>query len=117
LTKGAAPARSTGPRGMTKPAVIQQIIRLRKQRGLSQSQFGKRMKVSQPAVSKLESGRIWNVQLGTLQRAADALESPITIRIKPRRLFPTGKKVTLFGKKAPLARRKSISPTGKPRGS
>jgi transcriptional regulator with XRE-family HTH domain len=111
---GFEPARSGGPI-VKKLPVIQQVIRLRKRQGLSQSQVGKRMGVSQPAIAKLESGRIKNLQLATLQRIADALGGPLRITIKPQKGFPRLKEVTGRLRKDQERRLRSTSPTGKPR--
>ncbi len=59
----------------------QDLIALREARGLSQSQLAKLLKVSQPAIAKIESGQYKNLQLRTLIRMATALQGHVMIKI------------------------------------
>ena len=59
----------------------QDLIALREARGLSQSQLAKLVGVSQPAIAKIESGKIKNLQLKTLLRTAMALGATVNIQI------------------------------------
>jgi DNA-binding XRE family transcriptional regulator len=59
----------------------QDLIALREARGLSQNQLAKLVGVSQPAIAKIESGRIKNLQLKTLLRTAMALGATVNIQI------------------------------------
>jgi predicted transcriptional regulator len=58
------------------------LVALREARGLSQKQLAKTLGVSQPAVAKLESGKIKNIELRTLVRAVSALGGMVEIKIK-----------------------------------
>jgi DNA-binding XRE family transcriptional regulator len=60
----------------------QDLIALREARGLSQSELAKRIGVSQPAVAKIESGQVKNLQLKTLVRTAVALGGRLKIEIQ-----------------------------------
>jgi transcriptional regulator with XRE-family HTH domain len=57
----------------------QQLAALREARGLSQTQVAERVGVSQPAIAKLESGKVKNLQVKTLVRLAAALGARVTI--------------------------------------
>jgi predicted XRE-type DNA-binding protein len=63
-------------------AIVPELVALREDRGLSQSQVASLLGVSQPAIAKLESGRIRNVELRTLVRYATALGARIVIQIE-----------------------------------
>jgi predicted XRE-type DNA-binding protein len=62
----------------------QQLTALREARGLSQTQVAKMVGVSQPAIAKLESGKVRNLQVKTLMRVATALGARVTIEITPQ---------------------------------
>jgi transcriptional regulator with XRE-family HTH domain len=62
----------------------QQLTALREARGLSQAQVATLVRVSQPAVAKLESRTIENLQVKTLVRMALALGTRVTIEIIPQ---------------------------------
>ena len=61
--------------------IEQDLVALREQRGLSQRELAKRLGVSQPAVAKIESGKIKNIELKTLVRYVAALEARVRIEI------------------------------------
>ncbi len=61
----------------------QQLAALREARGLSQRQVARLVGVSQPAVAKLESGTVKNLQLKTLLRMVTALGGRIEVEIVP----------------------------------
>jgi predicted XRE-type DNA-binding protein len=63
-------------------AIVPELVALREDRGLSQSQLASLLGVSQPAIAKLESGRIQNLELRTLVRYATALGARIVIQIE-----------------------------------
>lgn len=62
--------------------IEQDLVALRERRGWSQSQLARRLGVSQPAIAKMESGRIRNLQLRTLVRAATAMGGKVRIAIE-----------------------------------
>lgn len=61
----------------------QDLAALREKRKLTQRQVAKLIGTSQPYVAKLESGRVRNVEVGTLVKYARALGGTVTIQIKP----------------------------------
>jgi transcriptional regulator with XRE-family HTH domain len=63
-------------------AVAVKVIAYRAEHGLSQTALGKRLKMSQPAVARLESGE-HNPTFPMLLRISDALEIELTIDITP----------------------------------
>jgi DNA-binding XRE family transcriptional regulator len=66
-------------------AIEQDLIALRESAGISQRALAKRLRVSQPAIAKLESGKVTNVGVVTLARYAAALGGRLRIEIvKPR---------------------------------
>lgn len=68
--------------------IEQDLAKLRQDRGLSQSQLARILRVSQPAIAKIESGRVKNLELKTLVRYAIALGSRIKIEVKPDQEHP-----------------------------
>jgi predicted XRE-type DNA-binding protein len=62
--------------------VVDDLVALREDRGLSQSQVALLLGVSQPAIAKLESGRVRNLELRTLVRYATALGARIVIHVE-----------------------------------
>ena len=60
----------------------QDLAALREERGLSQSELAKLLGVSQPAVAKIESGKVRNLELKTLFRYAAALGGRVNINIE-----------------------------------
>ncbi len=65
-------------------AIAQQLYNLRKNKGLTQTQFAKLIGVSQPNIARLESGDYKSYSLRTLNKAADALDSNVEVRITPK---------------------------------
>jgi transcriptional regulator with XRE-family HTH domain len=63
---------------------IQQMISLRRQRGLSQRQLAKLVGTHQPSISRLEAGHIGS--LAFLQKVARALDASLEIRFVPRQV-------------------------------
>jgi predicted XRE-type DNA-binding protein len=61
----------------------QQLAALREARGLSQRQVARLLGVSQPAIAKLESGTVKNLQLKTLVRMVTALGGRLQVEIVP----------------------------------
>jgi transcriptional regulator with XRE-family HTH domain len=62
--------------------VRQDLIALRKARGLTQKQLADRMGVSQPVVAEFESAAPRNIELRTLVRVAAALGATIRITLE-----------------------------------
>lgn len=60
------------------------VIAARKRAGLTQTELAARMGTTQPAVTRMESGRV-QPSLRTLRRLADATGSKLTIRLEPHR--------------------------------
>jgi transcriptional regulator with XRE-family HTH domain len=65
--------------------IVQQLVKLRKARGLSQSWLAGKVGVTQPAIAKIEALRVRNLRLGTLSRAAEALGASIRLVRYPTR--------------------------------
>lgn len=61
--------------------IVQDLIALRERRGLSQVALAARVGVSQPAIAKIESGRVRNLELRTILRVVTALGGRLTLRI------------------------------------
>jgi transcriptional regulator with XRE-family HTH domain len=75
-------------------AVAVKVIAYRAEQGLSQTALAGRLKMSQPAVARLESGE-HNPTFPTLLRLSDALGIELAIDIAP-----TGQEPQLIGKRA-----------------
>ncbi len=63
-------------------SIAQTLIQARKAAGLSQATLAERMGTTQPAISKVESGRAVPT-LGFLQRFAKAIGAPVTVTLEP----------------------------------
>lgn len=63
--------------------IIEQIIRLRKDLKMTQVELGKLLKVKQPVIARLESGK-YNPSLSYLKKIADALGSRLDIKFIPK---------------------------------
>lgn len=70
--------------------IDQDLAMLREARRLSQSELARMLGVSQPAIAKIESGKVKNLQLKTLVRFATALGGRVKIEIVKGR--PTAKR-------------------------
>lgn len=68
--------------------VAESVLRLRRLRGMSQAQLARRLKTSQPAVARIESGRA-NVRLSTLRDLGKALDATVAIHLVPVELHHT----------------------------
>ena len=62
---------------------IADVIRLRHLYGLSQDQLAQRMGKQQPAIARLESGRV-NPSIAFLEQLANALDAKLIVRIERR---------------------------------
>jgi DNA-binding XRE family transcriptional regulator len=60
----------------------QQLVALREARGLSQGQAARLVGVSQPAIARLESGPVRNIELKTLLRVVTALGGRLNLSIE-----------------------------------
>jgi transcriptional regulator with XRE-family HTH domain len=63
-------------------SIAQTLIDARKAAGLSQATLAERMSTTQPAISKVESGRAVPT-LGFLERFAKAIGAPVTVTLEP----------------------------------
>jgi predicted transcriptional regulator len=63
--------------------VEEALVRFRERRGVSQAALAQRLGVSQPAIARLESGRVRNLELRTLQRYVLALGGRLKLEIVP----------------------------------
>jgi predicted XRE-type DNA-binding protein len=72
--------------------IVRDLAALREERGLSQSDVASLLGVSQPAVAKLESGRVKNLELRTLVRYATVLGGRVRIEIEKLRPRAPGRK-------------------------
>ena len=61
------------------------VIAARKRAGLTQTGLAERMGTTQPAVTRMESGKV-QPSLRTLRRLAEATGSKLTIRLEPNPL-------------------------------
>ena len=77
----------------------QDLVALREKRGLSQTAAAKLLGVSQPAVAKLESGKVKNAKISAPARYAAALGGRLKVEIVPD---PTsrGRKIAEFRHRA-----------------
>jgi len=62
------------------------IIKLRKEKRLTQAEFARRMGTSQQAISRIESGDYEGFTLKTLQKIASATGTTVQIDFKPKRM-------------------------------
>lgn len=60
-----------------------QLIELRRKRGISQATLARRMGVTQPLVARLEAGGAKNLTLATIARTTAALGGRIQLKIRP----------------------------------
>ena len=63
--------------------IEQQLIKLRKERGYSQSQFARMLGVSQPLIAKMEAEPLTNIELKKLIRIVTALNGILKVEIAP----------------------------------
>ena len=62
--------------------IEQELAALRERVGITQKELATRMGVTQPAIAKLESGRVKNLELRTLLRWTTALGGHLTVTVK-----------------------------------
>jgi transcriptional regulator with XRE-family HTH domain len=63
--------------------IARQLIRLRKRRGLSQTDTAKKLDTRQPAISRVESADYRNWSFNTLRRLAEAMDARLRVIIEP----------------------------------
>ena len=63
-------------------ATAKAVIEARNRAGLTQAELARKMKTTQPAIARMESGRV-QPSLKTLRRLARATGSRLTIRFEP----------------------------------
>ncbi len=66
-------------------AIAKAVIAARKRAGLTQVELARKMGTTQPAVTRMESGRV-EPSLRTLRRLARATDSTLAIRFEPRKM-------------------------------
>jgi transcriptional regulator with XRE-family HTH domain len=64
-------------------AAIADIIRLRLEKGLTQADLAQRLGKQQPAIARLESGRVMP-SMASLQEVAEALDAKLVVRIEEK---------------------------------
>lgn len=69
-------------------SLARSVIAARKRAGLTQTELAQRMGTTQPAVTRMESGKV-QPSLRTLRRLAEATGSKLTIRLEPDRAAHT----------------------------
>ncbi len=90
--------------------IEQDLAGLREKRGLSQTQLAKVVGVSQPAIAKIESGKVKNLQLKTLVKYATALGGSVKVEIrKNRRDRPKAKAVAIKTKRRRLGHAATVT--------
>ena len=75
-------------------AIEQDLVALRESAGVSQRALAKRLGVSQPAIAKIESGKVKNVGVVTLARYAAALGGRVRIEITKPAVRSSRKRTT-----------------------
>lgn len=67
---------------LTEMRLIQDLVALRQQRGLTQVQFAQLLGITQPRIAKLESGTMTNLELRTIVRMATALGARVRVLLE-----------------------------------
>jgi len=63
-------------------ALIEELVRVRRESGLSQTEIAARMGTSQSAVARLEGGEL-DARLSTVERYAEALGRTVDWQVRP----------------------------------
>jgi len=88
-TAGLRPVNGDGapqPRERRAPARLQeQIVRLRKERGISQRQLSERVGIEQPRIARIEAGAVQDLELRTVSRLAGALGARVKIVLEKKK--------------------------------
>ena len=66
--------------------LLESMISIREQRGISQAKLAEKIGTKQPALSRLERGGFRKASLETLSRIADALDARLVVKLEPRNL-------------------------------
>ena len=69
---------------MLKLEIAYKIMRLRKERHLSQAQLAQKMKTTQQTISRLEDPENTEISVSTLSKLATALKARLTIDLLPK---------------------------------
>ncbi len=69
--------------------LISDLVRLRRERGLTQEELAQRMGTHQPAVARFESGRTMP-SFRFLMALAEALDADLTVHLEPRESIRAG---------------------------
>ena len=80
-------SREQAARIATKRRLLEFVQALETQRaaqGMSRSAIARELGVTQPMISRLFSGQIQNIELRTMVRLAEVLDSDLELAIKPR---------------------------------
>ncbi|OGW79954.1 MAG: hypothetical protein A3G33_05100 [Omnitrophica bacterium RIFCSPLOWO2_12_FULL_44_17] len=67
--------------GVKRLKVISQLVELREKLGVTQTELGKRIGVSQPFIARIENDEASNLSLETLVKIANALNAQLDIQI------------------------------------
>ena len=84
---GSVEARNTPARIATKRSLLEFIQTLETRRaelGISRSAIARELGVTQPTISRLFSGHVQNIELRTMVRVAEVLDSDLELVIRPR---------------------------------
>ena len=65
--------------------IEEDLLALRQRKGWSQRQLAKTLGISQPAIAKIESGKVKNLELRTVVRYATALGGSVRIEVRRRK--------------------------------
>ena len=63
---------------------VQMLETRRAELGISRSAIARKLGVTQPTISRLFSGHVQNIELRTMVRVAEVLESDLELVIRPR---------------------------------
>lgn len=65
-------------------ALLARLKEIRESQGLTLAEVAERMGIDAPALSRLETGKVLNPTLATLQKWAEALEQKLEVGLSPR---------------------------------
>ena len=67
-------------------SILEGVIRVRKEAGLTQEELAKRIGTKQPALSRLEKGGFEKANIETLRRIANALDYKLIVKFEPKKV-------------------------------